>query len=139
MKRLICAAALAASATVAEEKATAPAAPAKMEMPKPPEQMSVEKWFVGSWSCKGHQNAGPMGPPADTNNKIVFTMELGGFWLQYKGSAQAGPMNRRGGIVSHRLSGRSFPVTQCTGASKCVPVCSPIVRVFQYHAGPLSS
>jgi hypothetical protein len=51
----------------------------------------------------------------------------------------AGPMNRRGAIVSHRLSGRFFPVTQCTGASKCVPVCSPIVMVFQYHAGPFSS
>ena len=86
MKRLICAAALAAFSAVAEDKPKAP------EMPKPPAELNVEKWFVGSWTCKGHQNAGPMGPAADTNNKIVFTMELGGFWLQYKGTAQAGPM-----------------------------------------------
>ena len=51
----------------------------------------------------------------------------------------AGPTKRRGGIVSHALSGRSLPVIQCTGASKCVPVCSPKRSVFQYHAGPLSS
>ena len=41
--------------------------------------------------------------------------------------------------MSHALFGRSFPVAQWTGASKCVPVCSPIRIVFQYQAGPLSS
>src|SRR6476661_2101698 len=51
----------------------------------------------------------------------------------------AGPTNRRGSIVSHVLLGRSLPVIQCTGASKCVPVCSPMWSVFQYQAGPLSS
>ena len=48
-------------------------------------------------------------------------------------------MNRAAGIVSQALSGRSLPVIQWMGASKCVPVCSPIRIVFQYHAGPLSS
>src|SRR6476659_9123763 len=52
---------------------------------------------------------------------------------------QAGPTKRRAGIVSHDPSGTSLPVIQCTGASKCVPVCSPKRRVFQYHAGPFSS
>jgi hypothetical protein len=52
---------------------------------------------------------------------------------------QAGPMKRRTGIVSQALSGRSLPVIQWIGASKCVPVCSPKRSVFQYHAGPLSS
>src|SRR5215468_6228782 len=33
----------------------------------------------------------------------------------------------------------SRPVTQCTGASKCVPVCSPVEMSFQYQAGPRSS
>ena len=51
----------------------------------------------------------------------------------------AGPTKRRAGIVSQALSGRSLPVTQCTGASKCVPVCSPNDSRFQYQAGPLSS
>ena len=48
-------------------------------------------------------------------------------------------MNRDTGIVSHALSGRSLPVIQWIGASKCVPVCSPIRIVFQYQAGPFSS
>src|SRR5579862_2969876 len=37
------------------------------------------------------------------------------------------------------LSARSFPEIQCTGASKCVPVCSPVSKAFQYHDGPRSS
>jgi hypothetical protein len=32
-----------------------------------------------------------------------------------------------------------LPVTQWFGASKWVPVCSPLVKLFQYHAGPRSS
>src|SRR5438105_6418655 len=88
MKRFVVAAALAASAAVAEEKAAA--APA---MPQPPEQMSVEKWFVGSWSCKGQQHAGPMGPEMKTASKLDMKLELAGFWLQVKGTfAGAGPM-----------------------------------------------
>ena len=51
----------------------------------------------------------------------------------------AGPMKRPGGIVSVALSGRSLPVIQWIGASKCVPVCSPNRSVFQYHAGPFAS
>src|SRR6516164_7417877 len=42
-------------------------------------------------------------------------------------------------IVSQVLFGRSLPVIQCTGASKCVPVCSPRCSTFQYHAGPFES
>src|SRR5436309_12333172 len=52
---------------------------------------------------------------------------------------QPGPMNCRAGIVSQAFAGRSLPVIQWIGASKCVPVCSPNRSVFQYHAGPLSS
>ncbi len=36
-------------------------------------------------------------------------------------------------------SAPSWPVTQCTGASKWVPVCSPVLMSFQYQAGPRSS
>jgi hypothetical protein len=86
MKRLIGVAALAAFAAVAEDK------PAAHAMPMPPEELKVEKWFVGSWSCKGQQHAGPMGPEMKTANKLDMKMELAGFWLQFKGTAQAGPM-----------------------------------------------
>src|SRR5206468_6188527 len=51
----------------------------------------------------------------------------------------AGPTKRCTGMVSQLWSRRSLPVTQWIGASKCVPVCSPNLSVFQYQAGPLSS
>jgi hypothetical protein len=107
MKRLICVAALAASAALAQDagpadKAAAPAdtsaaaadkaaAPAA-EMPKPPEEMSIERWFVGRWNCKGQQYAGPMGPEMKVSSRLEMTLELGGFWLQIKGTATSGPM-----------------------------------------------
>jgi hypothetical protein len=93
MKRFIVAAAFAASAAVAEDKpAAAPPAGAKMEMPKPPAEMSVEQWFVGNWSCKGEQHEGAMGPAMKTASRIEMKMEMMGFWLQVKGTMTAGPM-----------------------------------------------
>src|SRR5438477_11854689 len=88
MKKRIGIATLAAFAALAEGK---PAA-AAMEMPKPPEQMSVEKWFVGTWNCKGQQHAGPMGPEMKTSSKLEMKIEMAGFWLQVKGTMMAGPM-----------------------------------------------
>ena len=72
MKKLVCIAALTAFAAVAEDKPG---------MPQPAEELKVEKWFVGSWTCKGKRNAGPMGPPGDVDIKLEMKMELGGFWL----------------------------------------------------------
>ena len=95
MKKLICIAALSAFAALAEDKpAAAPAAaPAGAPaMPKPPEEMKVEQWFVGTWHCKGVQHAGPMGPEMKTSTKIEMKLEFAGFWLQVKGTAMAGPM-----------------------------------------------
>src|SRR5205814_133029 len=54
-------------------------------------------------------------------------------------TTKAGPMKFCAGIVSTEPLGRSLPETQCTGASKCVPVCSPQEKLFQYQAGPRSS
>lgn len=93
MKLLIAAAAcLAVLTTVsladAQEK---PAAPAR-QAPTPPEELKVERWFVGTWSCKGKMHAGPMGPEHSLSGTIAFKMELAGFWLQYRGSQLSGPM-----------------------------------------------
>ena len=49
----------------------------------------------------------------------------------------AGPMSFRGGIWA--TSSLSLPVTQWFGASRWVPVCSPVRMLFQYQAGPRSS
>jgi len=51
--------------------------------------------------------------------------------------AAAGAISRSTG--TWETSAPSLPVTQCTGASKCVPVCSPVLMSFQYQAGPRSS
>jgi hypothetical protein len=48
-------------------------------------------------------------------------------------------MKSFGAIRSTLLSASSRPDTQCTGASKCVPVCSLMVKLFQYQATPRSS
>src|SRR5687768_4249399 len=42
-------------------------------------------------------------------------------------------------MVSTELFGRSRPEIQWIGASKCVPVCSPHEKLFQYQPGPRSS
>jgi hypothetical protein len=104
MKRLVCAAALAASSALAQDAGPADKAPAPAEapaapadnaapgMPQPPEEMSVEKWFVGRWNCKGQQYPGPMGPEMKVTSRLEMTLELGGFWMQIKGISTSGPM-----------------------------------------------
>src|SRR6266853_911558 len=92
MKRFAAVAALAAFAALAEDKPAAAPSMGASQMPKPPEQLSAEKWFVGTWNCKGKAYAGSMGPEHPTASKIDFKMELAGFWLQVKGTATAGPM-----------------------------------------------
>ncbi len=89
MKRFIGMAVLAAGAVFAEEK---PAAPAGMPpMAKPGPEMKAEQWFVGTWSCAGQMHASPMGPEMKVASRIEFKMELGGFWMQVKGTATDGP------------------------------------------------
>ena len=48
----------------------------------------------------------------------------------------AGAINRLTG--TWETSAPFLPVTQWIGASKWVPVCSPVEMLFQYHAGPAS-
>src|SRR5207245_9908412 len=49
---------------------------------------------------------------------------------------QAGAKNFSTAMVSVALLSKALPVTQCIGASKCVPVSSPQETLFQYYAGP---
>jgi hypothetical protein len=49
---------------------------------------------------------------------------------------QAGPTKFLTGIVSVVLFGWSLPLIQCTGASKCVPECSPSFSQFHAQNGP---
>ena len=89
MKRLIGMAVLAAGAVFAEGK---PAAPVAMSpIAKPGAEMMAEQWFVGTWTCAGQTHASPMGPEMKVATRIEFKMELGGFWMQVKGTATDGP------------------------------------------------
>jgi hypothetical protein len=54
-----------------------------------------------------------------------------------KSSTAAGAIRRRAG--TWETSAPSLPVTQWIGASKWVPVCSPVEMLFQYQAGPAAS
>ncbi len=54
-----------------------------------------------------------------------------------KSSTTAGATSRLAGTEA--TSSRSWPLTQWLGASKWVPVCSPVRKLFQYQAGPRSS
>lgn len=49
---------------------------------------------------------------------------------------QTGPTNFSTGISSTAPLGTSRPLIQCTGASKCVPVCSESEMLCHFHAGP---
>ena len=51
-----------AFAAVAEDKPKAP------EMPKPPEELKAEQWFVGSWTCKGTMQPGEISGPINTGS-----------------------------------------------------------------------
>jgi hypothetical protein len=53
-----------------------------------------------------------------------------------KSSTAAGAISRRAGSCAYVAP--SLPVIQWIGASRCVPVCSPVVMLFQYQAGPAS-
>jgi hypothetical protein len=90
MKRFVCAAAIAASAAFAAFAEDKPAA--RPEMPKPPDELKAEQWFVGTWNCKGKMYAGPMGPEGPIGDKLQISMDLGGFWMEVHVTPTGGPM-----------------------------------------------
>ena len=51
--------------------------------PTLPDQLSVEKWFVGNWTCEGEQHASPTTAAVKFTDKFSFEMALDGTWLTY--------------------------------------------------------
>ena len=51
------------------------------ESVKPPPELEALDYFVGSWSCTGHIEAGPDGPERDTKGAMICRWELGKFHL----------------------------------------------------------
>jgi ketosteroid isomerase-like protein len=66
---------------------------------KPPEQLSMEKWFVGSWICEGKQHASPTGPAVKFTDKFTFKMALGGSWLTYHIDQTEGPLKGKQTLI----------------------------------------
>jgi hypothetical protein len=57
-----------------------------------PQQLSLEKWFVGNWICEGTQHASPMAPGVKFIDRFSFRMALGGSWLIYHIDQLKGPV-----------------------------------------------
>lgn len=51
------------------------------ESVKPPPELEALDYFVGSWSCASHLEAGPDGPERDTKGTMICRWELGKFHL----------------------------------------------------------
>jgi hypothetical protein len=91
---LILAFAFLAVSAVAQDK------PAKAaEVQKLPEQLSLEKWFVGDWICEGTQHASPAGPAVKFTDRFSFNMALRGSWLMYHIDQLKGPVKGKQTLI----------------------------------------
>jgi ketosteroid isomerase-like protein len=67
--------------------------------PTLPDQLSVEKWFVGEWICKGEQHASPKAVAVQFTDKFTFKMALDGSWLTYHIDQTKGPLQGKRTLV----------------------------------------
>ncbi len=63
--------------------ALAPALRAADAPPGPPKELSQLSSFLGHWTCKGKAFATPFGPEHETEAKVSFSKQLGGYWLLF--------------------------------------------------------
>ena len=66
---------------------------------KLPEQLSVERWFVGHWICEGAQQTSPTGPGAAFTDRFSFGMALRGSWLIYHIDQLKGPVKGKQTLI----------------------------------------
>ena len=67
--------------------------------PTPPNQLSVEEWFVGNWICEGEQHASPISAAVKFTDKFTFKMALDGSWLTYHIDQMKGPLRGKRTLV----------------------------------------
>ncbi len=67
--------------------------------PTPPNQLSVEKWFVGNWICAGEQHASPQAPAVQFTDEFTFKMALDGSWLTYYIDQSKGPFQGKQTLI----------------------------------------
>jgi hypothetical protein len=64
-----------------------------------PQQLSLEKWFVGAWICEGTQHASPMAPGVKFIDRFSFKMTLRGSWLIYHIDQLKGPVKGKQTLI----------------------------------------
>jgi hypothetical protein len=64
-----------------------------------PEQLSTERWFVGTWICEGTQHASPVDPRAKFTDRFSFSMTLRGSWLIYQIDQLKGPVKGKQTLI----------------------------------------
>lgn len=94
MKMIILAFALFALSALAQDKPAKAATAQQL-----PQQLSVEKWFVGDWICEGTQHASPAGPEAKFTDRFSFKMALRGSWLIYHIDQLKGPVKGKETLI----------------------------------------
>ena len=67
--------------------------------PTLPDQLSVEKWFVGEWICEGEQHPSPKAVAVQFTDKFTFKMALDGSWLTYHIDQTKGPLQGKRTLV----------------------------------------
>jgi len=70
------------------ESQSAKTATAQKEM----DPLLAEKWFVGTWLCKGTLHASPTEPAVEFTDRFSFHMTLGDSWLMYQIDQLKGPV-----------------------------------------------
>jgi len=73
--------------------------PAPSAAPTLPDQLSVEKWFVGNWICEGEQHASPTAAAVRFTDKFMFKMALDGSWLTYHIDQTQGPLRGKRTLI----------------------------------------
>ncbi len=68
-------------------------------VPMLPDQLSVEKWFVGNWICEGEQHASPTAAAVKFIDKFTFEMALDGSWLTYHVDQTKGPLQGKRTLI----------------------------------------
>lgn len=67
--------------------------------PTLPDQLSMEKWFVGNWICKGTQHPSPDAPAVHFADKFTFEMALDGSWLTFHIDQIQGPLQGKRTLI----------------------------------------
>ena len=76
---------------------TSPAGEVSQSQPSDP--LSMERWFVGDWVCKGTQQMSPHGPEIKFTDKFVFRMVLDDTWLLFHIDQLEGPLKGKRSLI----------------------------------------